>query len=103
MVKGEPLEAPAGRADDFAWPRREVGRIELGKETPVASANPSAATSAQKQQKRAGSGTLRSPSSSGFFSAGQQQQQSASAQRAKTAPPRQTFFGAAWFPGFFTR
>lgn len=25
LVKGEPLPAPAGRADDFAWPRREVG------------------------------------------------------------------------------
>src|SRR6267378_501767 len=25
LVKGEPLSAPAGRADDFAWPRREVG------------------------------------------------------------------------------
>jgi hypothetical protein len=24
LVKGEPLSAPAGRADDFAWPRREV-------------------------------------------------------------------------------
>ena len=26
LVKGEPLTPPAGRADDFAWPRREVGR-----------------------------------------------------------------------------
>ena len=26
LVKGEPLAPPAGRADDFAWPRREVGR-----------------------------------------------------------------------------
>src|SRR5882757_7114674 len=26
LVKGEALSAPAGRADDFAWPRREVGR-----------------------------------------------------------------------------
>ena len=33
MIKGEPLSAPAGRADDFTWPRREV-------ETPVASASP---------------------------------------------------------------
>ncbi|HMK81494.1 MAG TPA: DUF459 domain-containing protein [Xanthobacteraceae bacterium] len=24
LVKGEPIEAPAGRADDFAWPRRDV-------------------------------------------------------------------------------
>lgn len=25
LVKGEPLPPPPGRADDFAWPRREVG------------------------------------------------------------------------------
>lgn len=25
LVKGEPLAPPSGRADDFAWPRREVG------------------------------------------------------------------------------
>ena len=44
LVKGEPLSAPAGRADDFAWPRREVGR-ELAKgETPVASASPDGVT-----------------------------------------------------------
>jgi uncharacterized protein len=24
LVKGEPLEAPAGRADDFSWPRRDI-------------------------------------------------------------------------------
>ena len=24
LVKGEPIEAPAGRADDFAWPRRDI-------------------------------------------------------------------------------
>jgi len=24
LVKGEPIEPPAGRADDFAWPRRDV-------------------------------------------------------------------------------
>ena len=40
LVKGEPLAAPAGRADDFAWPRREVGREQAKGETPVASASP---------------------------------------------------------------
>ncbi|WP_368508571.1 DUF459 domain-containing protein [Bradyrhizobium lupini] len=39
LVKGEPLSAPAGRADDFVWPRREVGR-EGSKDTPMASASP---------------------------------------------------------------
>jgi uncharacterized protein len=48
LVKGEALAAPAGRADDFAWPRREIGREqakevakEQGKgESPVASTAP---------------------------------------------------------------
>jgi uncharacterized protein len=40
LVKGEPLAAPAGRADDFVWPRREVGREQARGETPVASASP---------------------------------------------------------------
>jgi hypothetical protein len=38
MLKGEPLSAPAGRADDFTWPRREVEQVK--NETPVASALP---------------------------------------------------------------
>ena len=52
LVKGEALAAPAGRADDFAWPRREVGREQAKGDTPVAATSPSgtvAATSAQKQ------------------------------------------------------
>jgi uncharacterized protein len=40
LVKGEPLTAPAGRADDFAWPRREVGREQAKGDTPVASVSP---------------------------------------------------------------
>jgi uncharacterized protein len=44
LVKGEALSPPAGRADDFSWPRREVGR-EPAKEpakgdVPVANATP---------------------------------------------------------------
>jgi hypothetical protein len=42
MIKGEPLLAPAGRADDFTWPRREV-------ETPVASASPDGLRDARAQ------------------------------------------------------
>jgi hypothetical protein len=37
LVKGEPLTPPSGRADDFAWPRREVGRQPAKGETPSAS------------------------------------------------------------------
>jgi hypothetical protein len=40
LVKGEPLAPPAGRADDFVWPRREVGREQAKGETPVASVGP---------------------------------------------------------------
>jgi hypothetical protein len=40
MVKGEPLTAPAGRADDYAWPRREVGREQAKGDTPMAATSP---------------------------------------------------------------
>jgi len=40
LVKGEPLSAPAGRADDFAWPRREVGNERVKGETAMALASP---------------------------------------------------------------
>jgi uncharacterized protein len=40
MVKGEPLAAPAGRADDYAWPRREVGREQAKGDTPIAATTP---------------------------------------------------------------
>jgi hypothetical protein len=43
LVKGEPLAPPAGRADDFVWPRREVGREQAKGETPVASTAPDGA------------------------------------------------------------
>ena len=45
LVKGEALAPPAGRADDFAWPRREIGR-ELAKgDAPPVAASPPAASS----------------------------------------------------------
>ena len=37
LVKGEALTPPAGRADDFAWPRREVGREQAEGANPAAS------------------------------------------------------------------
>jgi len=40
LVKGEPLAAPAGRADDYAWPRREVGREQAKGDTPIAATTP---------------------------------------------------------------
>jgi uncharacterized protein len=41
LVKGEALAAPAGRADDYAWPRREIGREQAKGDTPVAAVTPS--------------------------------------------------------------
>src|SRR5216684_6022360 len=46
LVKGEPLSAPAGRADDFAWPRREVRQERIKGEAPVASASPGGSAAA---------------------------------------------------------
>jgi hypothetical protein len=40
LVKGEPLSAPPGRADDFAWPRREVGHERVKGEPAMALASP---------------------------------------------------------------
>ncbi len=40
LVKGEALAPPAGRADDFVWPRREVGREQAKGDPPVASVAP---------------------------------------------------------------
>ena len=56
LVKGEPLTPPAGRADDFAWPRREVGREQARGDTPVASVSPDGtpATAAPARKSRSG-------------------------------------------------
>ena len=43
LVKGEALSPPAGRADDFMWPRREVGREQAKGDVPVANGTPGAA------------------------------------------------------------
>ncbi len=40
LIKGEALTPPAGRADDFALPRREVGGEQAKDTNPVASARP---------------------------------------------------------------
>ncbi|HEY1637323.1 MAG TPA: hypothetical protein VGF62_02270, partial [Rhizomicrobium sp.] len=40
LVKGEALTPPAGRADDFMWPHREVGREQAKGDVPVANAAP---------------------------------------------------------------
>ena len=52
LVKGEALAAPAGRADDYAWPRREIGREQAKGDTPVAAASPSGSVAAVPGQRQ---------------------------------------------------
>jgi hypothetical protein len=52
LVKGEALAAPAGRADDYAWPRREIGREQAKGDTPVAAASPGGTVAAAPGQKQ---------------------------------------------------
>ncbi len=51
LVKGEPLAAPAGRADDFSWPRREVGALSAPPSDPVVAAAPSDGTTVPPKPK----------------------------------------------------
>ena len=52
LVKGEALAPPAGRADDYAWPRREIGREQSKGDTPVAAVSPSGTVAAVPGQKQ---------------------------------------------------
>jgi hypothetical protein len=52
LVKGEALAPPAGRADDYAWPPREIGREQARGDTPVAAASPSGTVAAVPGQKQ---------------------------------------------------
>ena len=52
LVKGEALAAPAGRADDYAWPRREIGREQAKGDTPIAATSPSGTVAAVPGQKQ---------------------------------------------------
>ncbi len=52
LVKGEALAAPAGRADDYAWPRREIGREQAKGDTPMAAASPGGTVVAVPGQKQ---------------------------------------------------
>jgi hypothetical protein len=76
LVKGEPLAPPAGRADDFVWPRREVGHEQAKGETPVASIAPD--------------GTVATPGAHGAPAAPPKPKRPAPVQSG--APPR-NFFG----------
>ena len=87
LVKGEPLAPPAGRADDFVWPRREVGREQAKGETPVASGSPDgtvAAPSAPPKPKKPLPLQSGTPSLRNFFGFGNAPRQPPPS---RTSPP----------------
>jgi hypothetical protein len=52
LVKGEALAPPAGRADDYAWPPREIGREQARGDTPVAATSPGGTVAAVPGQRQ---------------------------------------------------
>lgn len=101
LVKGEPLAAPAGRADDFSWPRREVGALSAPPSDPVVAAAPSDGTAAPAKPKPRKQQVV----VQGLFNPSAPPQQ----QRQRTGPPRDGFlrppgvFGSSPFSGLFGR
>jgi hypothetical protein len=102
LIKGEPLAPPAGRADDFVWPRREVGREQAKGETPSASVSPDGTAAAPgappkpKKPRPVQSGTPRE-----FF--GNAQQQPPPPRPATVPRPPGNVGPSAWAPGLFGR
>jgi uncharacterized protein len=89
LVKGEPLAPPAGRADDFAWPRREVGREQAKGETPVASVSPDGTVAPGTPPKPKKLRPIQSGSPlRDFFGFGNAPRQPQAPPRAPAAPPR---------------
>jgi hypothetical protein len=64
------LTPPAGRADDFAWPRREVGREQAKGDTPVASTSPDGGAGAPNAQQKPATKKKPAQSSPNFFGFG---------------------------------
>jgi hypothetical protein len=103
LVKGEALVPPAGRADDFAWPRREVGQEQAKGDMPVASNAPNGTVgpaTPPKPKKPAQSGT----SQREFFRFGSPPRQQPPP-RGPAGPlrPPGNVGRSAWAPGFFGR
>jgi hypothetical protein len=103
LVKGEPLAPPAGRADDFAWPRREVGREQAKGEAPVASVGPDSSvapgTPPKPKKLRPAQSPLRE-----FFGFGNAPRQPQAPPRAPAAPrPPGNVGRSASVPGVLAR
>jgi hypothetical protein len=95
MVKGEALDPPAGRADDFAWPRRDVGKQEAPAGDPTVVSLKRDEPVEQPKVKR------KMPASSGFIEADERprQQQRPRGRSYDDAPRPPAFAG----PGAFFR
>jgi hypothetical protein len=105
LVKGEPLAPPAGRADDFVWPRREVGREQAKGETPVASTSPDgtvAAPGAPPKPKKPLPVQSGTPAFRNFFGNAPRQQPPPRAPYGVPRPPGNVGRSAS-VPGFFSR
>jgi hypothetical protein len=103
LVKGEPLSAPAGRADDFVWPRREVNLEPAKADAPVATAAPndSASASPPKKPRPAHSAEqARSEGSSGSRAAPPHSQQAQKPRAVSRPPPSGP---AGFFSDLFSR
>jgi hypothetical protein len=103
LVKGEPIEAPAGRADDFAWPRRDIVTATgvlppdpIEPPTPaVATANAPAAAGVAAQPKQASAQRPRrepQANNNGWGWFGQQRTY-------ETRPQQDRGFFGGWFGG----
>ena len=109
LVKGEALDVPAGRADDFSWPRREIGSLEAPAGDPnVATVGPNGDIVKPAQKPVAAR-----PPTQGFIGfdpsrpqpqGGAQVFRPGAAQTQPGAPrPRANVGPSASAPGFFTR
>ncbi|HYZ42058.1 MAG TPA: hypothetical protein VE687_15785 [Stellaceae bacterium] len=105
LVKGEALTPPAGRADDFSWPRREIGREQAKGDTPVASTSPDGGAAAAPNAQQKPPSTVKKlrpagPSLPNFFGFGRQP-----APRPPGGVPRPpgSVGRSASAPGYFTR
>ncbi|MBU6464311.1 MAG: DUF459 domain-containing protein [Bradyrhizobium sp.] len=108
LVKGEPLVPPAGRADDFAWPRREIGHEQAKGETPVANATPEGtaapAPAAPPKPKKSARPAQSSPFGNFFgFRGAARQPQPAPPSGPRVPHPPATVGRSASAPEFFAR
>jgi hypothetical protein len=101
LVKGEPLSAPAGRADDFVWPRREVNLEPAKADAPVAANDSAPASPPKKPHPAHASEQARSAGSPGSRAAPPHFQE---AQKPRAAPrPPATSGPAEFFSDLFSR